>query len=229
MLEALARGLYQTGQTEPARRAARLAQQAPERTSSNDPFMARVLAEAASFNSFVARANRAAASRDYLRAIGFLDGALRIRPDNVDAMLTKAQLLARLDRHPEAQALARRVLDARPNDVAALTTLGASLAEVGRADEAEEILRGAVNVAPRSAAARIGLATVLRRSDPEDSRRLVREVLEDDPLHRDAQMLLANLLIVAGHMQPAAQYLREVGAAGGDERAARAALERLPR
>ena len=65
-------------------------------------------------------------------ALNQLDEAVRLRPDYVEAWLSRGLVLAKLQRHPEAVAALERVLQLQPDHGVALMACGNSLAVLGR-------------------------------------------------------------------------------------------------
>ena len=76
---------------------------------------------------------------------------------DIDDLIAAAQAHLQADRPAEAEAAARRVLDAQPDDAAARTMLGLALTKLGHADDAIVELEAAIGAGHASAEAYNGL------------------------------------------------------------------------
>ncbi|HUF51217.1 MAG TPA: tetratricopeptide repeat protein [Longimicrobiales bacterium] len=123
--------------------------------------------------------------------------------DNVDALRTLGEALARVQDHARAAIVLERARLHAPNDVALLTQLGAAYAAAGDPDGAESALRRAITLEPRAVAARATLASVLVEDRPQEAEAEYREALRVLPTYSDAAFGLAGLYEADGRARDA--------------------------
>jgi tetratricopeptide (TPR) repeat protein len=107
-------------------------------------------------------AGKSSAELDLEDATGYLEQAVTIEPDNVDAWRELADALLYQDRLSEAMGAIRQAVELRPDDVSALVDLGHSAYAAGQIDEAVSYLKQAVERDPDSVPARRALIDVYR-------------------------------------------------------------------
>jgi tetratricopeptide (TPR) repeat protein len=114
---------------------------------------------------------------------------------------------------PRATAIYEEILDSEPSDAAAAAMLQRLYAEAGRYKDLANLLHKLVDVADNPetrASLRIELAELQRaRFDaPEDAIESLREVLEEDPTHARAALMLSEVLEQTGRDAELAELLK---------------------
>jgi len=153
---------------------------------------------------------------DHLRAgrrddaIVTLRVALRLDPDNVDALQTLAEAyLGDAERISDAEAMLRRVTTLAPSLASAWALLGTLLHETDRPAEAIECQRRVVELEPGNAASWAGLgAAYAKVSDMERSADAYARSLELDPKRPGIHMSRAHSLKTLGRQEEAVREYR---------------------
>jgi tetratricopeptide (TPR) repeat protein len=143
---------------------------------------------------------------------------LEAYPDDWAPRLWQAELLERFQKYDRAREDYLRVLRARPDHPRALLGVG-TCALASRADyaEAEEYLGRYLARDPAHADARVGVARCrYGRGDLAGARERAAAVLEDNPRHAPAALLLGTLEAEAGRDEEAVRWLRVAEAEGAD-------------
>ncbi|KAB2910681.1 MAG: tetratricopeptide repeat protein, partial [Kofleriaceae bacterium] len=97
----------------------------------------------------VEEAKRALGKKDYGRAGGLLDKALRVSPRRIDLYILRASIHGIAGEHPAAVALLERARKLAPDNAGVLTALGIQLVQAGRAGEGVPLLEKMVTADPR--------------------------------------------------------------------------------
>lgn len=130
---------------------------------------------------------------NHLAALPLLEEALRHWPDHPACLVNMASTLDALNRHEEAEACCRRVLDhVSPDLAAAWCNLGVALRGQGRLKEAEQIMRHAHDLDPAQipTLANLGsFASILGRFD--ESIAWYRQALAQEPGNPVIRFLMA--------------------------------------
>jgi tetratricopeptide (TPR) repeat protein len=143
---------------------------------------------------------------------------LEHHPDDWAPRLWQAELLERFKKYDRARADYLRVLQLRPDQPRALLGVG-TCALANRADyaEAEEYLNRYLEHDRDHADARVGLARCrYGRGDLAGARERVTAVLESNPRHPGAALLLGTIEAEAGHDAEALGWVRVAEAGGAD-------------
>ena len=99
-------------------------------------------------------------------------------PNDPAALLAQIDQLRQAGRPAEAEAIARRLVEAQPNSPIALNILGLLVRARGDLDEAEALMRRAIAAAPREAALHNNLGNILRaRGDLDGAERAYRKAI----------------------------------------------------
>src|SRR5687767_8513950 len=119
---------------------------------------------------------------------------LERNPTDVDAMLLRANAMARLKEPEEALAEIQEALKVQPNDSRLLVTLGDVRNLLGDQQTAEGAFRRAIELDPASVAAHLSLANFLWSSRrPDEAEQQLKHALSIDPNHVLANRMMATL------------------------------------
>jgi tetratricopeptide (TPR) repeat protein len=163
------------------------------------------------------RIHAAAATGEVDAALDELDAILRRRPDQWDAHVFKARLLADQGRAVECIAAWTAATRLRPESSQALSGLGAALAAAERYEEAVEFLTRVAQLNPTSSDAYLDLAAVLRKAHQlEDAEWAARSAVEVAPSSAHAHHDLGLVLEAAGQLDEAVASYREAIGRRGD-------------
>jgi tetratricopeptide (TPR) repeat protein len=139
--------------------------------------------------------------------------ALRLAPDDVDAMNDLGVAVWKQGRDAEAEGILRHADRIRPDDFRVLTNLGLTLMSQHRDDEAEGCFRAALRVRPDAFDARMNLGNVIgNRGDFDEAMEWLLSALE---LRPDSVVAMENLATNLGRMgrwtEAIAYYERALG------------------
>jgi tetratricopeptide (TPR) repeat protein len=137
-------------------------------------------------------------------------GALKARPESVEARINLAAALARQGDPKEAIAELREAVELAPTNPTARYNLGLLLAAAGSSSEAIEHLAAAVAARPQDADAHRALAELLRNAGrSEDALKEYAQAIEKAPADEAARLGRAETLVRTGQYAPARDLLEE--------------------
>lgn len=148
---------------------------------------------------------------DHRSAIKNLDEALRLSPDNVDALWVRARVAAGQGDTEKARALARQAFDLHPSHARAVVILARLAYNEGNYEEALDFWR---QVRPGDSAYRESLIkagrSLQRLNRHIEILPLARQALQLNPEDMDAHQLMADTHASLGSLALAAQHLRAI-------------------
>lgn len=110
------------------------------------------------------------------QALGHIEAAKKLNPEDGYTLASIAATLSRLDRHEDAVTFHRKATQASPNDALSFFNLGSSLQFIGDFDGAKEAYQHSLRLVPEYTPARVHL-TLITKHTPEQN---------DLPLLQDA-------------------------------------------
>lgn len=135
--------------------------------------------------------------------------AVRLHPDVVEPLVVRGAFLARLKRHPEAEADLQRALRVAPESPEAHFELGFALWRKGLAAEAAGYLRRAVELAPGRADAEYYLGESLHQvGDDPGALTALERAAELDPANPKPLQLMGRVLDRLGRPEEAREMYR---------------------
>lgn len=138
------------------------------------------------------------------------DKAIRLDPQFIDAMSSKAHALWTSGQYTEAEALCRRALAINPDFRDAQMNLGNALASQGQYEDALAIWRALTDKSPNDAQAWNNIGNALRETGRlKDAEEACRKALEVDPRLVYAMNNLGNTLRDQGRPQDAEEWFRK--------------------
>lgn len=127
-------------------------------------------------------AGRASSELGHDDAVGFLQRAVELEPENPEGFRDLAEAFLFQNRLSEAMAAIQQAIELRPDDVSGLVDLGYSALAAGRADEAIGHLTQAVDRDPANVGARRALIDVYRTAGRnEDALKAAENLLQLEP------------------------------------------------
>ncbi len=145
-------------------------------------------------------AGRASAELGRDDAIGHLERAVELEPENADAWRDLGEVLLFEHRLDEATKAFRQTVELRPNDVGALVQLAHTAYAAGDPEDAIGAVRQAVERDPNSLGARRALLEIYRAAKrPEDALAAAEELVESDPDDALAALDVAELYLTLDH------------------------------
>jgi tetratricopeptide (TPR) repeat protein len=145
-------------------------------------------------------AGRAGAELGHDDAIGYLERAVELEPENADAWRELGDVLLFENRLKEATRAFRQTVELRPNDVASLVQLAHAAYAAGDPEEAIGHIRQAVERDPNSHAARRALLEIYRAAGrDDDALAAAEELAESDPNDALAALDVAELYLKLDH------------------------------
>ncbi len=127
-------------------------------------------------------------------ALGFIDGELRLRPERVTALMTKARILIAMRRGADALLLAEQALRLNPSNGSAQMTRGYALLATARPTQALQVFETLLQQAPTMTALMQGKAMSFVQLDrKEEAIPLLEQVLERAPDNRNVRQELERL------------------------------------
>ena len=141
-------------------------------------------------------AGRASAELGRDDAVGYLERAVALEPDNADAWRDLGEAHLYENRLQDATKAFRQAVELRPNDVASLVQLAHAAYAAGDPEEAIAHVRQAVERDPNSYAARRALLEIYRAAQrPDDALAAAEELVESDPTDALALLDVAELYL----------------------------------
>ncbi len=126
------------------------------------------------------RGQNAHARGDLLKALGFYDEAIKVRPEFAEAEFQRGNVLSSLGRLAESEESLRRAIELRKDWSLPYTALGTLLVRLNRDAEAEPLLRRAIQLdSQNSLALRVLADTRLRAGDTKEALQLARRATND--------------------------------------------------
>lgn len=161
-------------------------------------------------------------------AVGYLERALRLNPDDPDVNTSLAQVLLQLGRTQEAVSRFEQVLRVDPNDAGAHNNLALALLRLGRAPEAIPHLEQALQINPDNVNAHINLANALfQEGKVSEAFSHYQQALRLNP---DSPLVHANLGVAlekSGRVPEAIEQFQQALKLNPDLTVAKEAIERL--
>jgi Flp pilus assembly protein TadD len=165
---------------------------------------------------------------DHATAIKNLEEALRLSPDNVDALWVRARIAAGQGDTEKARALATQAFDLHPSHARAVVILGRLAHNEGNYEEAlgywQQVQPG--DSAFRESLIKAGRA-LMRLGRPVEVLAPVRRALSLNPDDIDAHRLLADAHLAIGSVALAAKHLRALAAAQPADRKIAGQLQKV--
>jgi tetratricopeptide (TPR) repeat protein len=162
-------------------------------------------------------AGRSSAELNLDDATNYLEQAIHLEPDNVDAWRELAEAFLYQDRKSEATDAIRQAVELRPEDVAGLVDLGLSSYAAGQVDEALSHLKQAVERDPGSAVARRALIDVYRGAGQlEEALKATEHLLQLEPDDVLATLDAAELNLALDRPESAVAEFARLGAIDDD-------------
>jgi len=121
-------------------------------------------------------------------------------PDSVSALITRGNLAATEDNNDEARRYFTSAAEKAPQSPGPVISLGRLAIEEGNREEAQAQFRKAVQLAPDSRQALQGLTAV---QDREETKRFMRQVLDEDPEATGPRLILLEAALRDGDHQAA--------------------------
>lgn len=146
-------------------------------------------------------------------AIRFTRGAIRINPENIDAIFLMAKILLEKKGDKEgALSKLKSVLEKNDEHVGALELIGTVLEEMGNGAQALEYFEHTLEKKPGNIAALMGKAKVLYKnySRYDESLKYFKQVLAIDPKNTGSYLNIAIILIKLGNPKEARYVLDEL-------------------
>jgi tetratricopeptide (TPR) repeat protein len=144
-------------------------------------------------------------------ALGYLEKATAITPDDADAWLELGEALALTGRLEDASDAFRRAAELRPDDARPLVDLGHAAFGAGRGDEAVSYLEQAVQREPGNAEALRALADIHRRSGRlEQALAAGEELVKASPGDILAALRVADVALALGRLGEAKSAFQHV-------------------
>jgi len=152
---------------------------------------------------------------DPAEALEQLTAALRVTPDDVNLLVSRGAIHARLKQYVEAETVLRRALRLAPDLMAAHLSLGLTLWRKGVPAAAAESLRRAIALEPSHAAAHYYLGEALNQAgDYQGARAALERAAELSPGQGRTLRLLARVLDRLGRPEEAQEMYRRAREAG---------------
>jgi tetratricopeptide (TPR) repeat protein len=137
------------------------------------------------------------------------ESLLKKDPNDIDAMLLRANAMASLRDPAGAVAEIEEALKLDPASSAALVTMGSVRLRSGEAQQAEAAYRQAIAVAPADVNARVALANFFMATGRSaEAEATLKEVLAKEPKHLLANRLLGTLYVSSNRVAEAEQPLK---------------------
>jgi tetratricopeptide (TPR) repeat protein len=131
------------------------------------------------------------------RAFKALDEALKLDPNNIEALLALSDAHRIRGAYTESQSAYQRVLRLLPNDARAYLGLGRLNAVAGKQKQAIEALRNAIRIDPSSPEIQFELGSVV---GGEEGLTLLQQAVQGRPKWAEAELALAELHLEAGNL-----------------------------
>ena len=150
----------------------------------------------------------------YAEALGLLERAYRLAPEDLGVRQALALCLFRLQRFAPALEHFDAMVAAQPDFASAHAARGAALEALGRAEEAEPAYRRAHALEPRNLLAVAGLASSASRAGRHaEARGFAEQVVALEPGYPEAVLVLARADLAEGHYAAGAERLTALIAA----------------
>lgn len=147
----------------------------------------------------VAEAERLVAARKFARAVECMDDALKSRPDELEWLRRRGDILRISARFTEAQKDYQRLIDLSPEDADGWLELGHCYYALGLEADAERAFLRALDIAPRSLQAMVSLGAAYRQAGSyEPAIRWLEKAVAVNPSEVRAHCLLGTALLAAG-------------------------------
>jgi tetratricopeptide (TPR) repeat protein len=227
---ALAAAYARSGRKDESERARLAAGDLQDRHGFPDAIASEMRQEGVSYKALELLGSAALLGGNYEKALASFERALALRPNEVDAMLNKAQALCALNRFAEAEVLCDQALGTRADSPVALGLKGTCALARGDHRGAVGYLSRTLELDPGNATVRWNLARALRAlsSRPEAVRHL-HTILAAKPHRSDVRLELAGVLEELGKTGDAIAEVDRVLAREPENRAAQALRARLGR
>jgi len=158
-------------------------------------------------------AGKSSAELDFDDAPDYLQQAVTLEPDNVDAWRELAEAFLYQDRLPEAMGAIQHAIELRPDDVSGLIDLGHGALASGRLDEAISHFTQAVERDPGSLIARRALIDAYRATGrSEEALKAAENLLQLQPDDVLATLDAAELNLALGRSERAVLEYARLGA-----------------
>jgi len=145
---------------------------------------------------------------DDRRALEAYEAALKLRPDDPDALRTAARLYLRHELNSQAVPLLQRLVQVKPHDVAAEIDLGTAYAATGQFQKAERELTEVRRTGPHNPEVLVPLAAIdLKTNRARDAVPLLLEAAHVAPDQYKPHYLLGSAYNRTGEFQSAAKEL----------------------
>lgn len=144
-------------------------------------------------------------------AAGYLQRAVNLKPDDVDAWHDLSDALVEAGRLEEATGALREIVQLRPQDPVALLDLGHILHALGQDDEAISLLSLAAELQPGNLATLRTLVDIYRRTDQtEKAVGAARQIVDLQPEDVLGTMDVADLSLALGRLDEAVDAYRRL-------------------
>jgi tetratricopeptide (TPR) repeat protein len=145
---------------------------------------------------------------EYLKAISFIEQALRANPDLPEAHNNLGTALKGLQRFDEAAACYRKALALKPDYALALYNLGLCLKELGRVEEATACFRKMLATHPAEARAHHALGLLLyAQGQADEALACYRMAIAHKPADAQLHCMAGNILLQQGQLEAAVESL----------------------
>ena len=156
------------------------------------------------------QAQSAVRARDYGRALVLIRSVLEVDKDNVIAMSSLANVMAKIGQRAEALALYKRMIELDPSRDTQYLGAAKVLRESGQFKEAEEYARTVIRIQPQNPEGYTAVGDVLLDQNRfQEAEPFFRQALQIDPNSSLAVSGLGNCLNRAGRLREALQVLRK--------------------
>jgi tetratricopeptide (TPR) repeat protein len=147
--------------------------------------------------------------REFAAAAGFYANALRLHPNQPDALRYLAGIGLAAGEVDDAIFLLERAERIKPTDAAIQRDLGAAFVQIGNLEAAEDHLKKALDLNPNDLPALVALASAkVRRGDPDGAKRVLEDVLSRQPDHIQAGLAHAHICITLNEFDAARRFYR---------------------
>jgi tetratricopeptide (TPR) repeat protein len=156
-------------------------------------------------------------SRQPQEALARADAALKVQPENIDALILRGSALAGLTSFDEALASIEQAIKLDPDRGTTYTSLGIVQIAQGRRDDAEATLRRAVSLSPKETQTHLALGNFywsLGRT--QQAEQAFEGALKVEPANLQANRFMASLKFSTGRRAEAETYLRRIADSSKD-------------
>ncbi len=130
--------------------------------------------------------------------------------------LLRGVLQLKLQKYPDAQDSAQRLLSAYPDSVAISNFATVTYLTVGKLDEAETYIARSIKLAPDNVDAKFNQAMLYKkRNNLEESRNTIKKIIEQHPNHTKSLLLMARILFLQQKYDEAIEWSDKVFAYDG--------------